>query len=160
MRRYDLTHPRAARPLAVWIIVGALGVGGVILAGRPALAQTPRPNPAPAPAPAEGSAPGWIDAIQSTLRQGTPSVLVVTSAIAPGSHESAQSFLNASAVRLLQGQVAFAEISAEAAPQYVQGWGSRIFRRSSRSDGARPAGSSARARTRGCSALTSVSTGS
>ena len=76
----DLSHPRAAWPLAVWVIVGALGLGGVILEGRPALAQAP--SPIPASASSAGLARGWTVAISSTLRQGTPSVLVVTSASA------------------------------------------------------------------------------
>ena len=106
---------RSVGLLAAWVI-GGFAAGEEVCGLNQAIAQTSGPTLPPA----QSQGPGWVEAVLRTIQQGTPTVLVVTSAKVPGSHEAARTLLLSSAVRQLGSQVTLAELSAESEPQQVQ----------------------------------------
>jgi hypothetical protein len=88
------------------LVIGAALLGP--LGGQAARAQAPT------------SSPTWAEAVRHTQATGATSVLVVTSANAPGSKELYRSLTADPTLARLHGQVVVAELSADAEPGQVE----------------------------------------
>jgi len=102
--------------------VSAALAGLVGLTGPAAVAAEigPAPKTPTRQAPQADPSSGWNGAVRLTQQAGVPSVLVVTSASAPGSHEAARALLTSNSLKRLAGVVSAAEVSAESDPAQVQ----------------------------------------